>query len=552
MNFLDNIFTRLESAREHVVLQETHATRPVMATGGGLLGMVAAAREFLRGAGLRKGDRCVLLANNGIRWVALDLALMAEGIIVVPLYARQAPGELAAMMKDSQAALICCGDESLRDAIAQVWAEAPRCALFDEIFGQAPATNVQEPPLSPSPSDAVTIIYTSGTSGEAKGVVLNQSNLSHMLRCTTERLNGLMGSQNQPERIFHYLPLCFAGSWIMLLSGLTRSSVITLSMDLNRLAEDIPSAAPHYFLNVPTLLERVRSGIETNLKERGGMALAIFRNAREAWAHKLAGRVDWADRLWLRLANSIVFPAIRKRLGSNLRALICGSAPLSVETQEFFIFLGIPVLQVYGLTETTAICTMDLPQHIEPGWAGYAIEGLEMQLGENHEILVRGPNIFSGYWNRPQETERVFEDGWFHTGDQGEFNLEGNWRIIGRIKNLIILNSGHNIAPEPIEEKLLQRIPGVRQAMLTGNGRSFLTAIIVGETSRMDVQDVLDAINIEQPHYKQIRGFHITAEPFTIENGLLTVNGKLKRDAIFNRYQNEIEALYAVGRAAAR
>jgi long-chain acyl-CoA synthetase len=552
MNFLDDIFTRLESTREQVVLQEAHATGPVMATGGGLLGMVAGARAFLRGAGLQKGDRCVLLANNSIRWVALDLALMAEGIIVVPLYARQAPGELVEIMKDCQPARVCCGDASLSDAIKQDWPEAPRCVLFDEIFGQGSSMNPQEPPKPRSPSDAVTIIYTSGTSGEAKGVILNHSNLSHMLRCTTGRLDGLMGPQNQPDRIFHYLPLCFAGSWIMLLTGLTRSSLITLSTDLNRLAEEIPAAAPHYFLNVPTLLERVRAGIETKLKERGGMALAVFRNAREAWAHKQAGRVDWADRVWLRLANSIVFPVIRKRLGSNLKALICGSAPLSVETQEFFLFLGVPVLQVYGLTETTAICTMDLPQHIEPGWVGYPVEGLEMQLAENNEILVRGPNLFPGYWNRPEETARVMGNGWFHTGDQGEFNIDGNWRIIGRIKNLIVLNSGHNIAPEPIEEALLQKISGARQAVLIGNGRSFLTAIIVGEVSRMDVQDALDAMNIEQPHYKQIRGFHLSREAFTIENGLLTVNGKLRRDAIYKRYQNEIEALYAVGRAAAR
>jgi long-chain acyl-CoA synthetase len=551
MNFLDNIFTRLDSARERVVLQEANPTRPVMATGGGLLGMVASARAYLRGAGLQKGDRCVLLANNSIRWVALDLALMAEGIIVVPLYARQAPAELVAMMKDCQASLLCCGDDSLRDAIAQAWADAPRCVLFDEIFEPAAAPNPSEPPIPFSTSDAVTIIYTSGTSGEAKGVILNQSNLSHMLRCTTGRLDGLMGPQNQPNRIFHYLPLCFAGSWIMLLSGLTRSSVLTLSMDLNRLAEEISTAAPHYFLNVPTLLERMRAGIESKLKERGGMALAIFRNAREAWTHKQAGQMDWADRIWLRLANSIVFPAIRKGVGSNLKALICGSAPLSVETQDFFLFLGIPVLQVYGLTETTAICTMDLLQHLELGWVGYSIEGVEMQLGGNHEILVRGPNIFPGYWNRPEETARVMADGWFHTGDQGKFNLEGNWQVIGRIKNLIILNSGHNIAPEPIEEKLLEKIPNARQAVLTGNGRSYLTAIIVGEASRMDVQDVLDAINIDQPHYKQIRGFHISSEAFTIENGMLTANGKLKREAIYNRYQREIEALYAVSRAAA-
>ena len=140
-------------------------------------------------------------------------------------------------------------------------------------------------------------------------------------------------------------------------------------------------------------------------------------------------------------------------IGDNLKALICGSAPLSLETQLYFMMLGIPVLQVYGLTETTAICTMDDPRHVEPGRVGPAIRGIEMKLGENDEIIVRGPNIFPGYWNRPQETAKALRDGWFHTGDQGEVDATGNWRIIGRIKNLIILGSGHNIAPEPIEDE---------------------------------------------------------------------------------------------------
>ena len=133
--------------------------------------------------------------------------------------------------------------------------------------------------------------------------------------------------------------------------------------------------------------------------------------------------------------------------------------------------LGIPVLQVYGLTETTGICTLDDPRHVEPGRVGPAISGIEMKLGENDEIIVRGPNIFPGYWNRPQETAKALRDGWFHTGDQGEVDGAGNWRIIGRIKNLIILGSGHNIAPEPIEEELLKNLPGAQQAVLVGNGR---------------------------------------------------------------------------------
>jgi long-chain acyl-CoA synthetase len=233
-----------------------------------------------------------------------------------------------------------------------------------------------------------------------------------------------------------------------------------------------------------------------------------------------------------------------------LKALICGSAPLNVETQLFFMMLGIPVLQVYGLTETTAICTMDDPRDVVPGRTGPAISGIEMKLGENEEIVVRGPNIFPGYWNRPQETSKVLRDGWFHTGDQGEVDGKGNWRIIGRIKNLIILGSGHNIAPEPIEEEILQQLPGAQQVVLVGNGRGYLSAIVTGEVSSDKVQAVLDTVNLGLPHYKQVRAFHVHGEPFSIDNGLLTANGKLKRDLISQRLQAQIEELYGQKQAS--
>jgi len=236
-------------------------------------------------------------------------------------------------------------------------------------------------------------------------------------------------------------------------------------------------------------------------------------------------------------------------IGENLRALICGSAPLSLDTQLFFAMLGIPVLQVYGLTETTAICTMDDPRNPEPGRVGPAIEGIEMKLGENDEIIVRGPNIFPGYWKRSQETAKVLRDGWFHTGDQGEVNQAGKWKIVGRIKNLIILGSGHNIAPEPIEGALLQKLPGAQQIVLVGNGRSYLSAIISGDVPSDRTQSVIDEINAKLPHYKQVRAFHVSRGPFSIENGLLTANGKLKRDAIAARFRDEIEEMYAVRQA---
>ncbi|MGA9798096.1 MAG: AMP-binding protein [Terriglobales bacterium] len=554
MNFLENIFAQLDTAGDTTVLEEIREGKPVPVTAREVLNLVGQARAFVASRGLKNGDRCALLAHNGIQWVTLDLALMAEGVIVVPLYARQAAAELVAMMKDCSPALICCGDAGLRDGVLQEWPEAPPQYLFDQIFSHAGASVNGNPKLAES--DPVTIIYTSGTSGEAKGVILTAGNIGHMLGCTSARLDVLMEGQpmeSKPgqDRVFHYLPFCFAGSWIMLLTCLLRRSRLTLNTDLGKLAGEMRAAAPDYFLNVPALLERMRKAVDEQLWKTGGLARIIYSRAKAAWMRKREGETRLFDKIWLYLAETMIFPTIRKKMiGENLKALICGSAPLNVDTQLYFNMLGIPVLQVYGLTETTAICTMDDPRHVEPGRVGPAISGIEMKLGDNEEIVVRGPNIFPGYWNRPEETAKALRDGWFHSGDQGEVDAAGNWRIIGRIKNLIILGSGHNIAPEPIEDELLKILPGAQQAVLVGNGRGYLSVIVTGSTTREQAQAAVNEVNSQLPHYKQIRAFHIHTEPFSIDNGLLTANGKLKRDLIAARLQVEIEEMYAVKQAS--
>src|SRR5436309_6083039 len=351
----------------------------------------------------------------------MNLAVMAEGLIAVPLYARQSAAELVGMMKDCSPSLICCGDAVMRDAIPQHWPQAPQQFLFDEIFSGTNKADLDR--LQVADTDPVTIIYTSGTSGEPKGVVLTASNIGYMLGRTSSRLDSLMQAQEGKDCVFHYLPFCFAGSWIMLLTCLLRRSLLTLNTDLNKLAADMRTAAPYYFLNVPALLERMRKAVDEQLWKTGGIVRGIYGRAKAAWVRKQESKARLWDGVWLRVAHTVIFPAIRKKMiGANLRALICGSAPLNVETQLFFMMIGIPVLQVYGLTETTAICTMDLPGRFEPGRVGPAIAGVEMKLSEHQEILVRGQNIFPGYWNRPEETQKALRDGWFYTGDQGEVN----------------------------------------------------------------------------------------------------------------------------------
>jgi long-chain acyl-CoA synthetase len=548
MTFLETIFARLKKDAGAPVLQEVRDGRIVSATGAELLSLVAQARAFLAARNLQKGERCALLAPNSIRWVAMDLAVMAEELIGVPLDMRQTPAELAAMMNDCAPALVCCADSELISQIQTIWPAAPPVALFESVFSGAYAPAGPQSLSHHDNSDAVTIIYTSGTSGEPKGVVLNAANVTFMLGCTNHRLDQLIGSRQEPESVFQYAPFCFAAAWILLLTSLSRNSVLTLSTDLTKLADEIKLAAPNYFVNVPMFLERVRAAIEVAIRKRGGWTAIVFNRARRAYAESRGGSTRIFDSWCHLLAHSLMFPAIRKSIGPNLKALICGSAPLSVETQLFFMMLGIPVLQVYGLTETTAICTMDVPGHAAPGYVGPAITGIEMTVGDNAEILVRGPNIFPGYWQRPAETAKVLVGGWFHTGDQGEVDASGNWRVTGRLKNLIVLNSGHNVAPEPLEQKLAAELPEAQQVVLVGNQRSFLSALVTVAAANgsygAKVQSALDALNANLPHYKQIRAFRILPEPFTQEDGLLTTMGKFKRDAISARHSEEIEEMY--------
>jgi len=506
VSFLREVFGQLRGMGDRPVLREG----PVAATARELLGLVEGGRTFLRQAGVAKGDRVVLLGANGVRWTALDLAIMFEGAIAVPLYDRQAPRELDAMIRDCDPSLVWCGTPELAESV-----EANRTALFEDA-----ATAEPTGPVELAQEDPVRIVYTSGTSGDAKGVILTAGNAGFMLPRTVGRLDELMAGHEGEERIFHYLPCCFAGSWVLLQTCLLRGSVVTFCTDLKRLGEELRAANPHTMLNVPLLLERIKAGIEEILEKRGGVARWIW------------------NRPWL--ARWLLYPTVRRQIAPALRALVCGSAALAESTQRFFMMLGLPVLQVYGLTETTAICTMDRPGAVVPGRVGQAIDGCEMKLDENGEVCVRGPHVFPGYWGRaPRDGE------WLATGDLGEVDESGNWRILGRRKFLLVLAGGHNVAPEPLEQALRLKVPGCTHVMLVGDGRKSLAALVAGTgIQRAHVERALEDVNSDVPHYKRIRAFHVCGGPLTPDDGLLTANGKLRRAAIQARFAGEIEELY--------
>jgi long-chain acyl-CoA synthetase len=548
MAFVETFLQHMAAHPARSVVTEMHGDRPVPTDGRAFADLVARARGTLRDRGVAPGDRVVHVAPNSARWAATDVALLAEGAVAVPMYARQDRGELAWMAQDCGAALVIVHDDALGQELREAGVQAP-IVSHEALFGAEP---VREAPRSPAPDEVLTLIYTSGTSGHPKGVMLTAANVEHMLPIVRDALDRLMGPRATEDRVFHYLPFCFAGSRLVLWVCLFRGNPITASTDLDALATELAAAEPQYFLNVPALLERIKNGVEQKVRDQGGVGLRLYEAGRRAWLRRAAGEGGAVDAAVVAVARRVVFDRIRQRIGPRLECLICGSAPLGDDTQRWFEMLGIPVYQVYGLTETTGIVTMDEPGQAVPGRVGHVIEGCEARLGEGDELQVRGPNVFSGYWNLPEATAESFtEDGWFRTGDQAEVDARGNWRIVGRVKNILVPSSGHNVAPEPIEQRIVERTPGVAHAVVMGHGRPHLTAVVSGEVDRATVQASIDAINAELPHYRRVRAFHLTGEAFTPENGLLTANQKLKRPALEAHFREAVAALYETGGAAA-
>jgi long-chain acyl-CoA synthetase len=530
MTSLRRTLDRLETNRDLTVLQEVvrGAVTPVPA--GALADRIATARAFLRGLGLAKGDRCVLLAQNSANWIALTLALRAEGVVSVPLYVQRPIDELTAIVGQCEPALICGDDPALlaelasRTAVRSVTVDDVAQGPTEQTVARGPGEQKVAQGFSPAIvdlelDDLVAIIYTSGTSGEPKGAMLTCGNVEHVIACAGARLDSL-AIRDTPEHVFHYLPFCFAGSWILMLTCVARNAIVSLSLDPKAsLIDDLVAVEPHFLLNVPLVLERIRARVVQQIASRPAV-------------------VQWALRQ--RLLRPLLHRQIRQRFGARLRGLICGSAPLARETQQWFQSVGIPVYQVYGLTETTAVCTIDQedPAQVVAGRVGFAIDGVALRRDESGEILARGPNIFAGYWRNPQATARVLFNGWLRTGDHGDVDAHGNWRIDGRVDSLIVRPNGHKVAPERLEELLAARLPSAQHCVVVDDGASGLVAVIAGPVSDTQAAEAIGWVNARMAPHEAIRGSRIRAEPFTIENAMLTANGKIKRDRVAAWYQS--------------
>lgn len=539
MSFIREIHKAAKRRGNEPLLVDVFGTRLQPMTGNEFLMRVGRVRAALDARGVHPGDRVGLLAPNSADWAVMDVALLAHGAIVVPLYARQDPRQLAGMLGDSGAVLVLASDPQLAAAIPGAF----QVLTFEQALATSGAGPVPDV-FDALPEAPATIIYTSGTSGEPKGVVLTRANVDFMLQVTVARIREMTAHERAEDRVFHYLPFCFAGSRIMLWSQLWRGNPLWISSDLNNLQEEMRTAKPHYFLNVPVLLERIQRGVENKLVSMGGAVQGLYQRAQAAF-HKDRAALSMSEKMLLMLAQKLLFPRIRHMLGENLEFLVCGSARLNDDVQRWFQMIGMPVYQVYGLTETTGIVTIDDTRNeVAVGRVGYAVPGCELSLSPEGELLCRGPNVFGGYWGRPDATAQVLVDGWLRTGDQAELDASGSLRVIGRLKDVIVPASGHNVAPAPIEDRIQQAEAGIQQAVVVGHGRPYLTALVTGDVDEALLERLLDRINAGLPHYQRVRKLYRTPELFTPENGLLTANQKLRRSVIEARYREAIEEMY--------
>jgi long-chain acyl-CoA synthetase len=541
MMFVEQILNHLKNNASSPWMHEVHGDQLKTISKKHFAALIAGARISIQSMGVKKGDRVVLLGSNSAKWIACDLAIISLGAITVPLYHRQDPKELVFMADDCEPSLFIYADETLKNEVCKTWNCTCKSAQLDLLFSNDVAAVPTCEKLEDK--DPATIIYTSGTSGHPKGVIITHGNIDFMLERTTNQLYQAKGNQDNADRVFHFLPLCFAGSRMMLWTQLHRNNPVYLSIDLKNLVQEMSVAAPMFYLNVPAILERIRTGVETKINEKGGMIARLYKKAMHLG---FAEERSLFQNLQLSAMSLLILSSVRKKIGKNLTFLICGSAALHPDTQKWFQLLGIKILQVYGLTETTAIISMDDPKDVQTGLVGKAIQGVKIKTSEEGELLSKGPNVFSGYWKRPEETRNSFtDDGWFKSGDLAEITNSGHIRITGRLKNLIIPTSGHNIVPEPIEEQLQKFCPKIEHAVLVGHGKPFLSVIVTGSASQPEIQVAIDHINENVPHYRKIKTFVHHKDGFTVENGLLTVNQKIKRRAVETLLFPQIEQIYS-------
>jgi long-subunit acyl-CoA synthetase (AMP-forming) len=545
----------------------------------------------LMALGLDPGRGVAIMGYNRPEWFFADLGAIAAGARPTGIYTNLVDEQIVYICDHCEAQVAMVENRDYLEKLLAVRGQLPglealvlwdgeptaeeRSAgvrTWDELMaaaGEVDEAALRQRIAAQSPDDVCTLIYTSGTTGPPKGVMLSHRNLIWTAAQVSEGFD--VGAEHT---VISYLPLSHsAEQMVSLYIPLTTGLTTWFAESLEKLPENLREVRPHVFFAVPRVWEKIQAAIQ-----EAGAKNPPLKKKIAAWARRQGLAGGYAEQrgevrpLLYPLAERLVFSKVKQRIGLD-RALICstGAAPIARDTSEFFLSLGIPIYEFYGLSETSAPATMSLPGtgRYRTGRAGVPLPGTEIVRAGDGELLIRGPHVFKGYYKSPAATAEVLDDeGFLHTGDVGEIDDEGFLVITDRKKELIITSGGKNIAPQILENKLKQ-IPAVEHAVVIGDRRNYLTALFTLEPGaaaaaaeeagsphrdpaglascprfRAWLADRVEAVNRTLARYETIKKFHVLPEPFSVEGGELTPTLKLKRRVIDEKYGGEIEGLY--------
>jgi long-chain acyl-CoA synthetase len=514
--------------------------------------------------GVKRGDAVAVLARTRLEWTLLDWAAMSIGAVVVGLYPTNTAKECKYILAHSEAVLVFVENEeqaaklsTIVDELPALWEvirfdELPRLVQEGREHRDALPFSVEEAAADVQEDDLGTLIYTSGTTGPPKGCMLTHKNL------VTAAIRVQSTIQDEGEIVLLFLPLAHSFGRLAHQAAAFHGATLALCADAADLPAAIAATRPMVLPAVPRVWEKVHSAVIGEIERSSGAKRAIGRwglrtGARRSALVRAGQPVPFGLRTQAAIADRLVFAKVRARLGGRLRVGVSGAAPLGLDVLEFFHSVGLLVIEGYGLTETASSLTVNSPEDFRFGTVGQVVDGCEMKLDADGEILTRSATIFTGYYKDPEATAAAFDaDGWFRTGDVGEVDADGYVKITDRKKDLIITAGGKNIAPQNLENAL-KASRFVSQAVVVGDRRPYIVALItldVAETSadgrdqQALVQELVDDVNRDRVRVEQIKRFVILPRDFTQEEGELTPTLKVRRRMVHEHFADEIEALY--------
>jgi long-subunit acyl-CoA synthetase (AMP-forming) len=547
---------------------------------------VRQAARALVALGVEPGQGVVILAFNRPEWFVANLATIAVGARPAGIYTNSTPGQCRYITEHAEAAVAVVENRESLERLEGAGGRPSGLKAVVLMDGQAGGPGVLSWPnflarggpaheaeldrraAVARADDVAILIYTSGTTGTPKGVMLTQRNLCFIAETAREIL-----AVDPSDRLISYLPLSHIAEQVVShLLSLATGACVYFAESLEKLPENLREVRPHVFLGVPRVWEKIQAGIQVAGAQAGPLRRRIV-----TWARGVGLAGGYADqegrkRPWsYGLADRLVFSNVRRRLGlDEARFVAVSAAPIAKETLDFFQSLGLPIMEIYGMSECTGPTTMSLPKRYRLGRAGYAIPGTELKLAEDGEILMRGPHVFKGYYKNEEATKETLDaEGWIHSGDVGEVDADGFVRVTDRKKELLITSGGKNIAPQHLEGKLKQ-IAAVSQAVAVGDRRPYLVALLTLDPARVAaeaekaqspartpeeaarcpvfkayVEKQVEQVNLSLARYETIKKIALLPRELSVETGELTPTLKLKRRVILERHRDTIEALYA-------